>query len=151
MEKSEYLMKLKIIEQEANEREKQLNLFEEHLKDLEEIKKALKELEENNDKEIFANIGKGVYISAELKNKELLVETGNRVLVKKSIPQTIDLIEKQIEKINSEKIKVLGSIEGLHKEMEEIINSSNPSSEENSSCDCGDNCSCENCECENNN
>jgi prefoldin alpha subunit len=157
MDKSQ-LMQLQMMEQEANQIEQQLQLIEQHTSDLNSLKIGLDELEKTDKKEILANIGKGIYINAEIKNKELLVEVGDKNLVKKTIPETKKIVESQIAKLTDAKQEMMQRIESLGLEMNEIIRTIDYSQDKShkhkpeyeKECNCGDDCDCsdEECECE---
>ncbi len=120
----EQLIQLQIIEQESNQLEQQLQLIEQHLVEIQQLKTGLDELEKTSEKQILANIGKGIYVPAEIKNKDLIVEVGNKNFVKKSIPETKKIIEEQIKKLNSAKQQIIGKVNELQEQMNELIKSS---------------------------
>jgi len=119
----EQMMRFQILGQEAQELEKQLQIIEQHSSDLNRLRDGLTELEKEDGKEIYANIGKGIFISAEIKNKELIVEVGNKNLVKKSIPETQKIINSEIEKINQVKEEIMDRVEMLQEEMQKVMSS----------------------------
>ncbi len=120
-ENQEHLIQLQMMEQEARQLEQQLQLITQHLEDMEQLKSGLDELEKSENKEILANIGKGIYIPAEIKNKELLVEIGNKNLVKKTIPEAKEIIDEQVKKLIVAKQEILGRVEILQTEMSNVL------------------------------
>ena len=120
----EQLIQLQIIEQETNQLEQQLQLIEQHLVEMQQLKTGLDELEQTDKKEILANIGKGIYIPAEIKSKDLIVEVGNKNFVKKSIPEAKKIIEEQIKKLNSVKQQIVEKVDELQGQMNGLIKSS---------------------------
>ena len=118
----EQLIQLQIIEQEANQLEQQLQLIEQNLAEMQQLKAGLDELDKSREKQILANIGKGIYIPAEIKSKELRVEVGNKNFVKKSILETKKIIEGEIEKLNSVKQQIVEKVSGLRGQMNGLIN-----------------------------
>jgi prefoldin alpha subunit len=119
--KQENLMKLQVMAQEANELDQQLQLIEQHINDMDSLNEGLEGLENTKSKDILANIGKGIYIPAEIKDKELFVEIGQKTVVKKSIPDAKIIIKSQIEKLNSAKLEVMSRVEGLQREMSNLM------------------------------
>ena len=85
------------------------------------LHESLNELDESKEKQILANIGRGIYIPAEIKSKELIVEIGKGNFVKKSIPETMKTIIEQIEKLNSAKQQIMGKIEEVQMQMNGLI------------------------------
>ena len=88
---------LGIIEQETGQLEQQLQIVEQHISDMQKINSGLDEIAKSEDKEILANIGKGIYIPAQIKSKDLIVEIGSKNFVKKTIPETKKIIERIIK------------------------------------------------------
>ena len=110
-----------MIEQEANQLQQQMQMIEQHIKDMQELNSGLDELEKFKGKEIRANIGKGIYIPAEITDKNLIVEIGNKTLVKKTIPETKKIIEEQLGKLISEKGRTMERLEMMQEEMMRLI------------------------------
>ena len=123
MENQENIMQLQMMGQEAQQLEQQLQLIEQHLTDMEKLNNGLDELEKTDNKEILANIGKVIYIPAEIKSKELLVEIGNKNLVKKSVPEAKEIIDEQIKKLISAKQQIIERVEALQMEMSNLMQS----------------------------
>ena len=122
MEKQQ-IIQLQMIEQEANQLEQQLKLVEQHIFDMQKLTEGLNELETSDKKEILANIGKGIYIPAEIKSKELIVEIGNKILVKKSIPETKNIIDEQLKRLIEFKQQIIEKIGEMQEEMNMMIKS----------------------------
>ena len=87
-----------------------------------EIEEALEKIQEKDTKEILANLGKKIFIPVEIKDKTLIVEVGNKTFVKKSIPETKSLISDQLEKLTNARVQILGRLEELQEEMQNMIN-----------------------------
>ncbi len=119
----EQLIQLQVIEQEAQQLEQQLQLIEQSLIEMQNLSSSLDELEKTDKKEILANIGRGIYIPAEIKSKTLTVEVGNKVFVKKSIPETKEIIEEQVQKLGSAKEQISDRIEDLRNEVNQVMRS----------------------------
>jgi len=151
----EQMIQLQIIEQEVNQLNQQSELIEQNLGEMNDLKEGLGFIEDENTKEILVNIGKKIFLPVEIKSRELIVEVGNKNLVNKSVSETKELVEKQIEKLESAKMQIGSRLEELEKDMnciirEEIKNKKNESDDKHS-CDCDDDCEggkCEHCECE---
>jgi len=117
----EQLIQLQIIENEVEQLEKQLELIEHHLLEMKRLESGLDELEKTEEKEIRAEIGKGIYIPAEIKSKLLIVDVGKGHFVKKNIQDTKKIIKEQIDKLNEAKRQIAGREEDLRKEMDGLI------------------------------
>ena len=107
---------------------------------------------------MFAPLGKGIFVKAKLISEELNVDVGNGNFVKKSIPETKELIEEQIKKLGQIKEELEHNLEQLGGELTAMMNeiqtrqhSHNHSHEHKHDCKCkeGEECDCgEDCECE---
>ena len=144
----EQIAQMQIIEQESNNLNHHLELIEQNIKEIEELKESLIEIENSNEKEILANLGKRIYIPVEIKEKELIVEVGNKTFVKKSIKDTLILIDEQIEKLNLAKDKINMDLESLQERINKLMENIESESYNNKhpkNCK-GHNCNCNHCE-----
>lgn len=121
MPKEEYLFKLALFEEEINKLEQQMQLIEQQVLEMQSLASGLKELEKSKEKQIWANLGKNIFMKAEILDKNLLVDIGNRTFVKKSIAETLKLIEEQLIKLVEAKNKVVGKLQEIQQHMEEVI------------------------------
>ena len=111
----ELFFKFQIFEQQIQNLQQQIESVERAIIEIKNLSYEIPELKEG--KEIFAPLGKGIFAKAKLISEELLVDVGGGRFVKKTIPQTRELIEKQT--INLEKIKkeLENSLEKLNHEI----------------------------------
>src|SRR3989344_5471933 len=116
----EQLIQLQIIEQEAQQLEQQSQIIEQNIIEMQNLNNSLEELEKTDKKEILANIGRGIYIPAEIKDKNLTVEVGNKVFVKKSIPETKKIVEEQIEKLDEAREQIKDRLDDLREEVDQF-------------------------------
>jgi prefoldin alpha subunit len=121
MENKENIMQLQMIEQEVNQLGQQLQIIEQNISEIQQLNLGLEDLQNSDKKEILAGIGKGIYIPAEIKERTLLVEIGNKSLVKKSIEETKMIIKEQLEKMISFRLKIIERIKDLENQMRELI------------------------------
>ena len=77
----------------------------------------MEELKESTGKEIYAPVGKGIFVKAKIFSEDLNVDVGNGNFVKKSIPETKELIEEQIKKLEQVKTEMENNLEELGKEV----------------------------------
>jgi prefoldin alpha subunit len=117
----EQLMKFQMIEQEAQQLNQQLQLIEQNISEIFEIKTSLEEIEKKESKEILANLGKKIYIPVEIKEKHLIVEVGNKKLVKKSFSETKELVSEQLNKLDQAKMHISNRLESLQSEAERLM------------------------------
>ena len=121
-------MELQILGQQIAQLQKQMQMLESQFIDLALMDQALDDIK--NVKEgakIFVPVGLGIFAKAELKdNKELLVNVGANVAVKKDIPSASRLIKKQLEEIRNVQEETMVELQrlSLHaNSLEEEINS----------------------------
>ena len=72
-------------------------------------------------KEIFARIGRGIYVKAKIISEELSVNIGENNFVNKSIKDTKNLIEKQVAKLKELEGDLKTSIDFTNREFMEMI------------------------------
>lgn len=123
-ENQEFLFKLSIFEQQMRQLQEQLQAVEQGIIELGTLNLDLKELENGEGKEIFASIGRGIFAKAKLLSNDLTVDIGEKNFVKKSVPETQEIIEKQIEKLENAKEELNKGLEEVSKEVEKAISES---------------------------
>jgi prefoldin alpha subunit len=157
----EQIMRLQMIEQEANQINQQLEIIDSNLTEMQDLKASLDEIEKTETKEFLANLGKKIFIPVEIKDKKLIVEVGNKNFVKKTIPETKDIIESQLDKLGQLRTQMAERIQEIEGEMNGLIREINSKIEKtkahdkscmcgdkhNHECNCEDDCSCEDAEC----
>ena len=110
----ELLQKAQYLEQRSKEAEATLQFINEQASELENFKNALEDfgkIDEKKEKQVLAQIGNKVYAKTELKDKELFVDVGVGVIVKKSPSQTKETVETQLQTLNQAKTQVTAQLE----------------------------------------
>ena len=121
MEQQEYLIKLQMLEQQASQFGEQLRAIDQQTSELNNLKRDLKKLDESKEKDMFSEIGKGIYIKASLEKKEMLVDVGNKVLVPKSPKEIHGIVDSQIKKFDDVKIEISRYIDQINEEVNNLI------------------------------
>jgi len=119
-EDKEKLVKLALLEQEAKQLEQQLETIEQKILELEVLKFNLDELEKiklNN--EMLSSIGKNVFIKTSLLSKELYVDVGAKTIVKKSIRETREIIDKDIMRLMELRETISKQLENINIEIQD--------------------------------
>lgn len=155
MEQQEYFMRVQMLGQEAERIEQQIQVIEQQIAELSAVKESIKAIETGDEKkEILANLGKGIFVKADLKNKELFINVGKDVIIKKTPEETIKVIEKETQRMMEGKSAMIARIQEIQENMQELMKemqSQSNSSEHHHSCeneDCMCEDPCEDCECE---
>ena len=121
-EQQELLYKFSMFEQQIRELQQQIEAIEKGIIDLNSLNFGLDELVGGIGKEIFASVGKGIFVKAKLISEELNVDIGNGNFVKKSIPETKQLIEEQIKKLEGIRKELEKSLEEIGGELTRMMN-----------------------------
>jgi prefoldin alpha subunit len=130
MEQQEQFMKINMLGQEAERLEQQIQLIDRQISEINSVKESLLAINTNSkekNREILANLGKGIFIKAKLdennneKSKELFVNIGNGVIVKKTPEETIKIIEDQEKKMLLGKEEFMNRIYEIQSEMQNVL------------------------------
>ena len=97
-EQQEIVIQFQRFEQQIRMLQEQQQAVEQAIIDLGSLNLDLDELVGKKDNEIMAPIGRGIYANAKLISEDLLVDIGNKNLIKKSIPETKKILQEQIKK-----------------------------------------------------
>jgi len=137
--------------QEAERLEQQVQAIDQQLQEMNSVKEsiiAIKESDEKKEKTILANLGKGIFIKADLKDKALFVNVGKDVIVKKTPDETLKIIEEQNKRLLEGKEQFIENIREVQEEMQKLLmamqKEHGKTGEHSHECECGD----EDCECE---
>jgi len=117
----EIMYKFGMFEQQIRELQQQIEAVERGIVELNSLNFGLDELIESIGKEIFAPLGKGIFVNAKLLSEQLKVDIGNGNLVNKSIPETKELIEEQIKKLSQIKQELENNLEQLGEELTKMM------------------------------
>ncbi|MFA7707802.1 MAG: prefoldin subunit alpha [Candidatus Pacearchaeota archaeon] len=115
------IIQMQALEQEADALNQQLQMIEQNLSEIQELKVGLEEIEKKENKEILTNLGKRIYLPVEIKDKNLFVEVGKGNFVKKTIPETKELIEEQIKKLIIGKEDVVRNLDDLQEQANNLM------------------------------
>jgi len=121
MEQQEYFLKMQMLGSEAEKIEQQIQAIEQQAAELRAVHESLEAIKEGKQKEMLANLGKGIFIPAEIKEKELLVNVGKSILIKKNPEETLKIIGEQIKKLIGGKNGFVLKIENLQEEMQQLL------------------------------
>ncbi len=125
MDQQEYLMKLQLLDQQANQFGEQLKIIDQQIEELLFLKENMLNLEETKEKEIYAEIGKGIFMKAQIDKKELLVDVGNKVFVPKTFKDINELVDSQVIKFDHVKNEISNRINEINLELDSIVNQVN--------------------------
>ncbi len=124
LEEQEIALKFQIFEQQIRAIQEQLQAVEQVLVELGSLNLDLGELVGKKDDEILAPVGRGIYAKAKLMSEELLVDIGSKNFVKKTIPETKIILQKQIRKLEDIKTTLNGELEKINEEITKVFEES---------------------------
>jgi len=144
----EMLYKFSVFEKQAQDLQQQIEAVEKGIVELSSLNLGLDDLIGGTGKEIFAPLGKGIFVKAKLISEDLNVDIGNGNFIQKTIPQTKELIVEQVEKLKKVKEDLNSEIERLSQEINDLLIQAE-SKEKTCDCSKGEKCECEDdCECD---
>jgi len=117
----EQLIQMQVLEQEAEALNQQLQLIEQNLSEIKDLGLGIEEIGKKENKDILVNIGKKIYLPVEISDSNLLVEVGEGNFVRKTIPETREIIEEQTERLILGKEDVEKRLEELQEQANELM------------------------------
>ena len=151
MENQEQFMKMQMLGQEAEKIDQQIQAIDQQITEMNAVKESITNLEsnKNKDREILANLGKGVFVKAELKGNDFFVNVGKEVLLKKNGKDLIKIFDEQITRLNSGKEEFNLRIAQLQMEMQGFLaDMQEAQAKKSEGHSCGGECEHDDCECE---
>jgi len=125
--------KFRIYETEILQVQEQMRAIEQASVELQNLVLDFGELPSKVGKEILAPFGRGIFVKAKLLSDEIEVDVGSGNFVKKTIPETQNLVKSQIEKLKEMKIELDAELGRINEELTATMRK-NSNSEK---CDCG--------------
>jgi prefoldin alpha subunit len=113
----EIIFRLSMFEQQIQQLQEQIRAVENGINELSSLNFGLDELKGKIGEEIMAPLGRGVFVKAHLASEDLTVDVGGQNFVKKSIPQTKEIIDEQIKKLASVRNELNENLEKMGEEM----------------------------------
>ena len=117
----ELLQMLREKHQEAEEIDEKIRIVEQNIAELEVFSNNLIFLN-NNEKEIIAPIGKGVYVKADMREMDFFIEVGAGILTKKTLEETKGVIESQVKKLGDIKVQLFSDKEETQVMLQGLLN-----------------------------
>lgn len=115
----EKMVRLSMFEQQARQIQQQLEMLDQQIIELQLLRMNLDDLKKAEIKdEILASIGRNIFIKTALESKELLVDIGAKTVVKKSIDEIKELIDKDISSLSTTREKIMEELNQLAAEIQ---------------------------------
>lgn len=116
------LMKAQFIQKQSEELEQNLQIVDKELEDLQDMHSSLDFLNKSKETSTISTIGKGIHVKTNLESKELLVEVGAGVVVKKTPEEAKKIIAQQIKKLSEARGHLSGKLEIYQRTLASIVN-----------------------------
>jgi len=120
----ELLFKLSMFEQHIQQLQQQLEAVNQGISELSSLNLGLGELVGKEGKEIFAPVGKGIFAKAKLVSEDLIMNVGGGNFVKKSVPQTQEVLKEQIKKLEEVRDELNKNLDSVNQELKTVIEGS---------------------------
>ena len=117
----ELLYRLSVFEQHIKQLHQQLQLIEKNILDLNSLDFGIDEIKGSVGKEILGQLGRGIFVKANIISEDLIVDVGNKNFVKKSISDTKKIIKEQIKKLHQIEKELKDKLEEINEEMTELV------------------------------
>ncbi len=117
------------ISQHLNQMQQQLMLMHQQIVELTNLSNSLEDLEKvKTPAKTYSQLGSGIYVEGELKNsKKVLVNVGSDVIVPKTVSESKDMINKQLndlkslaEKLEFDMSQLIAHSQNLQQELTEM-------------------------------
>lgn len=115
------MFKFAVYEEQIKQIQEQNAALEKALGDSELLLSGLGELKGSKDKEIFASIGKGIFIKSKIVDENLMVDVGGKNFVKKTVDETQAIIGEQIKKLEKIKGQLQENLDKINEEVDKLI------------------------------
>lgn len=117
----EILMKASMLQQQSQELEQQLEFVNKQILELDDFSLSLKHLIGTDEKEMLSSIGKGVYLKTNLADKQLFVEVGAGIVLRKTPQETRKIIDDQIRRFIEMRTQLEAQLSLYHASLSSLI------------------------------
>ena len=109
-------LELQLLDEQMKQIQKQITMLDEQLVELNNTIQALDDFNKTSvGTNILVSLSPGVFANAELKdNKELLVNVGGNIVVKKNVDETKDLLKKRLDIIKKYRDLTLAEMQKMN-------------------------------------
>ncbi len=117
----ELVFQASMFKKQADEIKEKLEFIEKQSSELLDFNKGLGQFMENEESESLSALGKGVYVKTSIKEKKLLVNVGQNILVKKNPAEVREIIDNQLKRLNEAQMHLSSQLEIAETTIREII------------------------------
>ena len=120
-ESQELTFKASLIERHMQDISEKIDYVTQQLSELEEFNQNMKFIKDSKGKEVFAPLGRGIYVKSSSQDNDLFVNVGSGVVLKKTSEETSKIIENQIKNFHEAKISLMTQLEVYRNLMNQTI------------------------------
>jgi len=117
----EKIAKLSILQNQGEEIRQQLDLIDKELAELINFRNNLNGLKSSNENIMLSTIGKGVFMKTQILDRQLFVEVGKGVVVKKSPEEVYKIVGEQINKFSDVREKLMYKFDVIAMTLQRIL------------------------------
>jgi prefoldin alpha subunit len=117
----EIINQLGMIEHQMRNLQEQLMTVDKGIVELGSLNIGLDDLKDSQGKEVIAPLGKGIFVKTKLISEDLIVDIGNKNLIKKNIPETQELILNQIKNLEAAKEEINRNLDIVSQEAQKVM------------------------------
>lgn len=121
MANEELIMKLSYLEQQSEETKKQIENVDEQTGEMESLKLSLQKIENKKNGEILANLGRGIFIASKIEDRKVFVNVGSKILVRKSLPDAVEIVDKQINELGEIRHQLMHNLEHINSNLQRLV------------------------------
>jgi prefoldin alpha subunit len=121
MANEELLIKLSMLEQQANEQAEKIQMIDGQISELEILKMSLVKMEKSKGKEMLAPLGRGIFLKSEVKDDRVFVNVGAKILVKKTFPDAVEIVDGQVMEMEGIKHQLMHNIEAINGQLTSLM------------------------------
>tara|TARA_Y100000310_G_scaffold345075_2_gene461621 strand:- start:1171 stop:1563 length:393 start_codon:yes stop_codon:yes gene_type:complete len=117
----ELMMHASMLEKQSQEIEQNLEIIDTQILELEKFQQNIEFFSKSEEKQSISSLGRGVFVKTSLENKDLFVDVGSGIIIKKTPEQTQKTIKTQIENIQQARVQLLAQLEATRSQFQALL------------------------------
>ncbi len=115
------MMHASMLEKQSQEIEQNLEIIDTQILELEKFQQNIEFFSKSEEKQSISSLGRGVFVKTSLENKDLFVDVGSGIIIKKTPEQTQKTIKTQIENIQQARVQLLAQLEATRSQFQALL------------------------------
>lgn len=115
------MYKANFLHKQTEEMEQNLLFVDNEIRELQNYRDNLNLFSNSKENSIIASMGKGIHVQASLDTKDLFVEVGAGVVLKKKPQEAVKIIETQLKKLVEARMQLVGKLDIYQKTLENVM------------------------------